>query len=156
MPIDLPLPSSTAPGRAVKRSGIRQGASSSSAFLLRGTTGLLWFALVVVSGPLAWKTMLAMGVGVGWQRQRRGRPNTTTGNDEHLIADMIPAAELPLPVSRQELASSFGLEEKALFRVRHARICEVSHSADGTILAIQTIPVDPPVSRPPLHAHPVG
>jgi hypothetical protein len=116
----------------------------------------MWLILLAVSGPLAWKAMLAMGVGVGWQRHRRHRPATLTGACDHLMAEMIPAAELPLPVSRQELASSFGLEEKALFRVRHARICEVSHSADGAILAIQTIPMDPPVSSPPQHAHPVG
>ncbi len=156
MSLFLSLMSPTEQDGALPRSGIALGASSSTSLLLRGTTGLMWLALLAVSGPLAWKAMLAMGIGVGWQRHRHGRPSTTIGSNDNLRSEIIPRVELPLPVSRQELASSFGVEEKTLFRVRHARICQVSHSADGTILAIHTIPEVPAISRPPQHAHPVS
>ncbi len=127
--------------------------AASTRWLSRGLTAGLWVALVAVAGPLAWKGGVVTAVGLGLQRQRRRRPCLLPPPQPDPA--LLPLS-VPLPVSRQELATSFRLQERILFRVRHARISEVSHDANGDITAIRTIPqdLDEPQTIP--HAHPVS
>ena len=129
--------------------GAEEGAVSAR-WLGRGLTAGLWIALVAVAGPLAWKGGLVIAVGMGLQSQRRRHASPPTTRS----TPALQSASLPIPVSRQELATSFRLNEHVLFRVRHARICEVSHDANGLITAIRTNPQALEVPELIQHANP--